>query len=247
MTHATAEPPPINSRLGAWLTFLDAHGIEALAVTGFDWIGIDLQHGTATLDGLSGLLRACELTRTPALVRTSGHSAGEIGRALDAGAAGVVVPMVESAAQAAAVADACAFQPRGVRSSGASRSAFAAPRLLEPEGRVLCLAMIESTAGLANADAIAQVDGVDGIFLGPYDLALSLGAPAGATDPSTLEAMARVLSVARRHGKLTGAFSGSPELSAVMRDVDLLAVDSDVSFLRAGAAATLAATRAAIR
>lgn len=235
----------LTNRLGAWVTFLDAHGIEALSGSGFDWIGIDLQHGTAALEGLPGLLRACELNRTPALVRTSGHSAAEIGHALDAGAAGVVVPMVESAAQAAAIAAACTFPPEGVRSSGASRSAIAAPSLLQPEGRVLCLAMIESAAGLTNAEAIAQTDGIDGIFLGPYDLALSLGAH-GVTDPKTIDAIGRVLAVARNHGKLTGAFSGSPELSRALHDADLLAVDSDLAFLRAGAEAKLAATRAAL-
>lgn len=238
-------PSQLTNRLGAWLTFLDAHGIEALSGSGFDWIGIDLQHGTATLDGLPGQLRACELIGTPALVRTSGHSTAEIGRVLDAGAAGVVVPMVESAAQAAAIAAACTFPPDGVRSSGASRSAFATPLLLQPEGKVLCLAMIESTAGLANAEAIAQTDGIDGIFLGPYDLALSLGAN-GVTDPETIDAIGRVLAVARNHGKLTGAFSGSPELSRALHDADLLAVDSDLAFLRAGAEAKLAATRAAL-
>ncbi|WAH95637.1 HpcH/HpaI aldolase family protein [Arthrobacter sp. MMS18-M83] len=238
-------PSQLTNRFGAWLTFLDAHGIEVLSGSGFDWIGIDLQHGTATLDGLPGLLRACEINRTPALVRTSGHSAAEIGRALDAGAAGVVVPMVESAVQAAAIAAACAFPPEGVRSSGASRSAIAAPSLLQPEGKVLCLAMIESAAGLANAEEIAETEGIDGIFLGPYDLALSLRA-SGVTDPITLDAISHVLAVARRLGKLTGAFSGSAQLSGALRDADLLAVDSDLAFLRSGAEAKLTDTRAAL-
>ncbi|WP_164520322.1 HpcH/HpaI aldolase family protein [Specibacter cremeus] len=224
---------------GAWLTFADSYALEALGPVGFDWVGIDAQHGNIGGADLPALLRTCDLMGLPGLVRTAGHGTADIGRALDAGAAGVIVPMVESAEQAAHIAAACRVPPRGVRSSGASRESFRASAAGED---VLCLPMVESAAGLAHAEAIAAVDGVDGIFVGPYDLSLSIGAPGGAAGPATLAAIDAALSAARGLGKMTGLYSGNPRLAA-LAGVHLLAVDSDLAFLRAGAAAALAAAK----
>ena len=228
--------------LGAWVTFLDSYGLEALADVGYDWVGIDAQHGHVHASQLTDRLRAIEQHGVPTLVRLSGHYPAEIGRVLDAGASGIIVPMVESAGQAEAIAAATRFPPAGRRSFGASRSSLAAGYGGGTEEEPLLFVMIETAAGLAARNGISAVDGVDGLFVGPYDLSRSLGR-SGTTHPEVLDAIRTVVEVARSRRLATGAFSGDAKLTALLPAVDLLAVDTDVAMLRAGAADALRAAR----
>ncbi len=233
-----APRPGRGCQRGLWLTFLGPYALEVVASAashepaqvGPDWFGIDLQHGDLEPADVAPLLRA---SRLPVLVRLASHDPADLARVLDAGADGVIVPAVESAAQARALVDAAYPPPRGHRSTGGSRAGLVGAASLA-DGP-LVLPMVETRAGLDAAAEILDVDGVDGVFVGPYDLALSLGEPS-VTSPAVVAAIDAVLAAARERGRLTGLFAGNAELARRYRDVDLLGVDSDVSALRVGIA-----------
>lgn len=211
---------------GLWVTFLNPFGVEVVASSGaVSWLGIDLQHGEVEPADVPALLRASSL---PALVRVRSHDPAQIARMLDAGADGVIVPGVESAEQAEALVAAAMVPPHGSRSTGVCRTA-----IVRPENRPLLFLMIETRLGLEAADEIADTPGVNGIFIGPYDLSLSLGEP-GVSTGLMLAAIKDVVQRVRRHGALVGAFAGHTDLSEAMKDLDLIAVDSDVAALRFG-------------
>jgi 2-keto-3-deoxy-L-rhamnonate aldolase RhmA len=249
-TAAGAPAPSLKARArsgtglrGIWLTVLGPDGTECLSGLDLDWVGLDTQHGALRSDRIAGHVRALDLLGLPALVRTAGHSRTEIQFALDAGAQGVIVPAVESAATASEIAGACHFPPRGTRSTGLSRPGVLAGMIPpRPDEDTLCLPMIETSGGLANAADIATVDGVDGLFVGPYDLGLSLAPDApDAGGAEVLAAVEQVFALCAAAGKLTAVFAGAAPLAHRWRSAHLLAVDTDVAFLHAGAAAALAA------
>ena len=222
-----AGSPPLQ---GLWLSFLTPFALELADVAGVDWLGVDLQHGDLEVRDLAGLLRATDL---PVLARVGCHDPAHLGRVLDVGVDGLIVPMIDSGAQAAAVVAACQAPPRGARSFGLSRSSGMPPA--DP----LLLMMIETAAGLRERGAIAAADGVDGLFVGPYDLSLSTGA-AGVDSEQTIENTRLVVDTAAAAGLRSGVFVGRPELLARYPQVDFLGVASDVGCLSAGIAAAFA-------
>jgi len=242
-----ASDPPRPPLHGAWLTFLQGHGVEALAGLRLDWIGVDLQHGSLDVRDLPDIMRAADLAGTPVLVRVPSHDPAVISRSIDVGAAGVIVPLVTTGTEAAALVQAVRLPPVGRRSSGTSRTALRAEYGSTPPAPPLCLLMIESADGLAAVDEIAAVAGVDGLFVGPYDLTLSMGLPS-TTDPAAVAARAAVVAAARSRGLLVGAFAGDPALLETFPPLDLVAVDTDVGMLRHGVRLRLEhAVRAAAR
>ncbi len=226
-----AERRPAGRR-GLWLSFLDAYGLEVSVLTAADWVGVDLQHGMLESRDVPGLLRVAEKVDLPLLARVSSHDAASIGRVLDAGVQGVIVPAVESEAEARALAAACLLPPRGHRSAGVARSALG---VVSGGADPLLLPMIETREGLANAEAILAVDGIDGLFVGPYDLSLSMGFPSPSSS-QTLEALRQVIGMARAAGKVVGFYAANPALVEVAPEADLVAIDSDVTALRLGLA-----------
>jgi 4-hydroxy-2-oxoheptanedioate aldolase len=213
-------------RRGLWLTFLSPFGLEvAAAAGGAEWIGIDVQHGDLDLADVAPLAR---VSPVPVLVRLASHDEANLARALDAGVDGVIVPTVESAAQAAQLVQAACFPPRGRRSKGLARVS-----LLGPREEPLLLPMVETRAGLDHVDDILGVDGVDGIFVGPYDLALSLGRES-VLEGAVVSAITSVIGRTRGRGRITGIFAGNRELTGLIPAVDLLGVDTDAAALRAG-------------
>src|SRR5215510_16541718 len=154
-------------RRGLWLTFLSPFGLEVAAGCGAEWIGLDIQHGDLDSADVAPLAR---VSPVPVLVRLASHDEAQLARVLDAGVDGVIVPAVESAGQAAELVQAAYVPPRGRRSMGLARVS-----LLGRRDQPLLLPMIETRAGLDHLDDILGVDGVDGVFIGPYDLTLSLG------------------------------------------------------------------------
>jgi 4-hydroxy-2-oxoheptanedioate aldolase len=217
-------------RRGLWLSFLDAYGLEVAVGCGADWLGVDLQHGNVEPHDLPGLLRAAELAGLPVLARTASHDPAALGRVLDTGVGGVIVPMVESAEQARALVSACRVPPIGSRSTGGCRSTLAVTHVPDPQ---LLLPMVETAAGLEHAADILAVPGIDGVFFGPYDLSISAGYPAP-DSPQTIRALRQVIALARDAGKIAGFMAGRPDLLSVASDADLVAVDTDVSALRLG-------------
>ncbi len=229
---ASADGDGDGLRRGLWLSYLDPYGLEVVTGCGADWVGVDLQHGNLEPRDLPGLLRVAEAAGLPLLARTPSHDPAVLGRVLDAGVGGVIVPMVESADQARALVSACRTPPHGARSTGGCRSSLDVTRA--PFQQVL-LPMVETAPGLAHAADILAAPGIDGVFFGPYDLSISSGY-SGPGSPETIKALRDVIGLARAAGKIAGFMAGKPELLAVASEADLIAVDTDVSALRLGLA-----------
>lgn len=161
---------------GLWAALSDPFAIELAALSDLDYICLDQQHGTIDFAHLGSLLPAIERHGVLPITRVPANEPWVIARALDAGAMGVVVPMVSTPAEAAAAVSGCRYAPRGVRSFGPIRASVSAgssdPAFLES---VLCIVMVETVEGLANLEEIAATPGVDAIYVGPADLGLSLG------------------------------------------------------------------------
>lgn len=202
--------------LGYWIS-LDAPGLtEQVAALGWDFLVLDAQHGTIGSAGLHTGLMAVDAgaalgSGTAPLVRTAANNSAAIGRALDAGAHGVIVPMVNDATEAAA-AVAAAHYARG-RSFGPSRSQLRfGDQPLEVDEQICVLVMIETLAGLDNAAEIAATDGVDAVFVGPVDLRLAL-TTAGRADEFD-EAIAHLIRTAHGASRPIGLFTVSGDALA---------------------------------
>ena len=206
---------------GAWVSFRDPAVVDILAAEGFDWICIDGQHGGPEVSELQPLIEAAHLFGVPSVVRVPGHEAGAISRVLDAGAGGIIFPTVEDAAAAEALVAATRFPPRGTRSYGPTRRSPRYPKPVpgNPQDDALCILMIETAVGLANLDAILST-APDAIFVGPYDLSLSLGIT---LEELTEQGAGGILAdIARRcleAGITPGIYTGEPVLSAKMADL----------------------------
>lgn len=216
--------------------------IEMAAEAGTDTIVLDLQHGLwdrTSVEWAIGAVRG----RADVIARVADASDAGIGMALDAGADGVMVPLVESAATAASVVAAAHYPPRGRRSGGGLRP-LAHPQAYIERSRAetVVMVMIETAAGVAAADAIAAVPGVDMVFIGGGDLALSLGIDRG-VDRSVLEdAYARIFAACRRAGRPCGIFTLKIDEAIARRAAGYGAVviANDMSLVRDGLAAVLA-------
>lgn len=230
---------------GIWTSTADADLLLRLAGSGFDWLALDAQHGPVDRAALHRLGRALAPTRTAFLVRVPSVDPAWIGAALDAGASGVVVPSVTSAADAERAALAFRYPPLGERSWGPFAPLWggAAPGPEVANELVRCWVMVETPGALDDVDAIAATPGVDGLFVGPLDLALSLGTSVDALldDRSPDGPLARTVRAAERQGILVGAFAGSPDAARRLRDhgIGFLAVTTDVAVVAAGVRAVL--------
>lgn len=236
------EAPTLKRRLRAgeplgavWFALGSPPLVELAIRSGADAVVLDLQHGLFERRDLEAAIGACP-PEAPCLVRVESDGDAALARALDAGAEGVIVPMIETAEQAARAAAACHYPPLGRRSAGGVRPAadFAAYRPAAAAAIAVGV-MIETATGLANAEAIAAARGVDFVFIGPGDLALSLG-----NDPAALEAgIAAILGACRRTGTPCGVFTFSPEAALVRREEGfaVTVIANDISTV-AGAFAT---------
>jgi 4-hydroxy-2-oxoheptanedioate aldolase len=208
---------------------------EMIGQLGLDFVYIDQQHGLTSYDTMLALLRAVDHTRTAPLVRVASNEPGLIGQALDAGADGVIVPMVNSAADAARAVAACRYGPSGTRSYGPLRATLTrGGDIRAADDRILCLVMVETAAGVERVQEIATTPGVDGIYIGQADLAVSLGLePELRIQPGRHEqAVASILAACRTAGIAAG-ISGDP---AAMRQAGfrIVTAGSDHGFVAAG-------------
>ena len=199
---------PILSKvsIGTWITLGHPAIAEIFADAGFDWLAVDLEHSSITLREAEDLIRVVDLKGLAPFVRLSTNNAEQIKRVMDAGAHGVIVPMVNDAKQAAAAVDAVKYPPVGKRSFGLARAqgygeAFERYREWQVDHSVVVV-QIEHIDAVNNLADILSVDGVDAYFVGPYDLSGSLGIPGRFDHPHFLEAIERI--------KEVGAASGIP-------------------------------------
>ncbi len=215
------------------------------AAAGFDTLYVDLEHSVLSLETAALVCHAAREAGVVPLVRLPAADAALIGRVLDGGAMGLILPHLEDAAPARRAVAAACYPPRGRRSMGAGQPllhyrAFPAGQACAALNRSLFVAvMVESAAGLAQAEALAGVDGVDMLFVGAGDLGAELGwGPED--DEAVAAAFAQALAAARRHGKTVGA-GGLAQRPALMRrlvgmGVRFLSTGTDLAFLAAGAA-----------
>ena len=169
--------------VGSWLNMASPVAAEVMAAAGFPWLCVDAEHGPFDLDLITHTFRAIEARGAVPLVRAWDHEPATAGRLLDAGAMGIVFPHVSTPQRAAELAGFTRYPPRGQRSSGTGRCVTTSPDYrARCDDVILCIPQIEDMEGIDNAEAIAAVEGVDIGFLGPGDLALSMGLEAGHPD-----------------------------------------------------------------
>lgn len=186
--------------IGSWMQIPHGSVAEIMGASGFDWVAVDMEHGSIGVAQLPDLFRALELGGTLPLVRLAQGDAKECKQVLDAGAGGVIVPMVETAEQLIAVRDACCWPPAGTRGVGFSRANLFGKNfeVYRVEAQVpLLVAMIEHTRAVDNLEEILSVDGLDAILIGPYDLSASMGATAQFDEPKFISAMERIRTLCR--------------------------------------------------
>jgi 2-keto-3-deoxy-L-rhamnonate aldolase RhmA len=202
--------------LGSWITLAHPAIAEIMAKAGFDWLAVDLEHSVITIREAEELIRVIELCGAAPLVRLSNNDPIQIKRVMDAGAHGVIVPMVNSAAEAARAVAAVRYPPQGKRGVGLARAqgygnAFEAYMdwLIH---EAVVIVQIEHIEAVENLAAILSVDGVDGFIVGPYDLSGSLGVPGNFEHPLMQKAMATIRSVGGASGKAPGIHIVEPDV-----------------------------------
>ena len=234
--------------VGYWSVLDSAASTEQVASLGYDFVCLDLQHGfvdhSAMLRGLTAVDRSAV-----GLVRVGANAPPDIGRALDAGAAGVIVPLVDSAAAAAAAVRSATYPPAGQRSYGPMRAWLHHGTVpADADAHRIVIVMIETAAGLANVGEICGVDGVDGVFVGPADLCLSLGG-SRPDDPEVQDrledALRRVTAAASASGLAAGIHVGTGAEAARRLDegFTFACVASDLTHLLEAARHHLTAAR----
>jgi len=216
---------------------------EIVGRAGYDWVCVDTQHGLIGYESMLSMLQALTAAGSPTIVRVQWNEPSSIMKALDAGAEGVIVPMINTVDEARAAVGACRYAPDGYRSMGPIR-----PRMLDPQysiegGRdVVCAVMCETAQAMDNLEDILAVPGVDAVFVGPNDLAVSLGIRGSSyagQDPRHHAAMERIVAACQERGVIAGIMCGSPETAEHWRRAGyrMLAIDSDASMLTKAAQA----------
>lgn len=226
--------------IGSWLNLASPLAAEIMAMAGFSWLAIDAEHAPIGISEVVQQVRAIESRGATAVVRVPNHNPDTIGQALDAGAMGIVAPHVRTVGQARQIADACRLPPRGRRSSGTTRAATRGGEYLKWfNDEVVLFAQIEEREGVENAEAIAQVEGIDVMFLGPNDLSADMGLARDA--PEVEQAMRRVLAAACRAGKPAGIpVSGVDAINKWRSEgFTVLTLSSDFRLLQSAAATQL--------
>jgi 4-hydroxy-2-oxoheptanedioate aldolase len=233
-------------QIGLWVGLADAYAAELLASTGFDWLLLDGEHAPNDPRSVLRQLQAIAPYPSHPVVRPVQGDTALIKQYLDIGAQTLLVPMVETAAQAAAVVAATRYPPQGVRGVGsalarASRWNGIPDYLARASDEICVLVQAESVTALRNLDAIAAVEGVDGVFFGPADLAASMGHLGNPGAPAVLEALADGIAAVNRSGKAAGILTSDPTLARQYLSTGALfvAVGVDTTLL-AGAARRLA-------
>jgi 4-hydroxy-2-oxoheptanedioate aldolase len=234
--------------LGYWSVIDSPVSTEWLAHIGWDYIALDLQHGLIGYDGMLRGLTAIDSAHGPAgLIRVEANDMTPIGRALDAGAAGVIVPLVDTAEDAARAVSAAKYPPNGLRSYGPMRSQLRiGPTPADADRDTLIIAMIETPLGLANVEAICSVSGLDGVYVGPSDLRLAVGG-SSPSDPSVNDefetALIRIHRAAAAAGIAAGIHTPTGDIAArrLGEGYTFASVASDLTHLKAVSAAHLKA------
>ena len=245
-----ARPEPL---LFSWMTIASSALAGQMARLPIEGVCLDLQHGMIGFSAAAPMIAAINAAGRPAIVRCRWNDPALVGQALDAGAAAVIAPMVNSRAEAEALVRAAKYPPIGGRSWGGytalQASGLSAGEYLAEANRLtLVFAMIETEAALGQAEDIAATPGLDGLFVGPSDLsiAISNGAGIDKTGPRTLAAMTRIATAAAVNGLVAGAFGGGADVIRAYLKLGyrFISAGVDADLLQAGAAELLKAVKA---
>lgn len=238
--------------INGWCSIGNPFTAEIMAAQGFDSITVDMQHGALDYSALLPMFQAMRASGAVLMARVPWLEPGIIMKALDAGAYGIICPMVNSAEEAARLVSYMRYPPLGQRSFGPTRVAFAAGANYagEANGNLLAFAMIETAEGMANLEAIAATPGLDGIYVGPADLTLSLTEgrlPPGfdREEPEMIAALRRIVAACKSNGIRAGLHCGTPDYAAraIGWGYDMTTVGGDARFLAAAAGAAVAGFR----
>lgn len=230
-----------------WLASGSPFLAEVMANSGYDGVVIDMQHGMGiTPDKAIACLQAISTTDTVPMVRVPWNDPFHMQYVLDAGAYGIIVPMINNQDDAVKAAGACRYPPMGYRSVGPNRARLYAggDYFDHANEEIIVLVMIETQEGISNLEKIAKVPGVDGFYIGPSDLAISLGLPPGfesSKDPRHIAACNRILEAAKDTGVIPGHHSWGPEsaVSLIKQGFQICCAGSDAGFISAGSASAL--------
>ena len=224
--------------VNAWLSIGSSYSAEIVAHQGFDAVTVDRQHGMMGFETAVAMLQAISTTRAVPLARPSCNDAAEIMRLLDAGAYGIICPMISTRADAQRLVDCCRYPPVGKRSFGPARGLlYGGPDYLaHANDEIVVLAMIETAEGLENVAEIMATPGIDGVYIGPNDLALALGRPpvVESDDPLIVDAIARIRVATTSRGLIAGIFCSGARAAAarVSEGFDLVTPGNDAGALR---------------
>lgn len=225
--------------IGSWIQIPHASVAEIMGQAGYDWVAVDMEHGAIGHHQLPDLFRALELGGTVPLARLAEGQPKDCKQALDAGAGGVIVPMVETPEQLMMVRDACRWPPAGTRGVGFSRANLFGKHFnaYHDEAQApLLVAMIEHVRAVENLDAILAVEGLDAILIGPYDLSASIGLAARFEEPEFMAAMERIRMLCVQQCIPCGVHVVMPDADALKQRIAegyrFIAYSIDTVFLR---------------
>ncbi len=236
--------------VNGWLAIPDSFAAEVMAHQGWDTLTIDLQHGLADELAMVSMLQAIGNTATVPIVRVPWLQPAPLMKALDAGAMGVICPMVSTREEAQRLVAYTHYAPQGSRSFGPVRAAMVhgADYPEAANANIVVFAMIETAAALDNLDAICSVEGLDAVYIGPSDLSLALGCKPvfDDVDPPVAQAIDHILERAHAHGIKAGVHNGRPDVARarIAKGFDFVTVGSDARLLIAGSQQILGAMRA---
>ncbi len=236
--------------VNSWCGIPSSFSAEVMAHMGWDSLVVDMQHGMIDYQMMVTMLQAFSTTDTVPLVRVPWTDPAYIQKALDAGAYGIVCPMINNRAEAERFASSMRYAPLGSRSSGPIRAALygGADYHMKANDIVVAFGMIETREAMENLDEILSVPGLDAAYIGPSDLSISFGYPPGGDKPDQwmMDALKKVVDACRRHGKQPGLHCGAPAYAkkAIEMGFTFVTVGGDTRFLTTGAAAAVAEMRA---
>lgn len=240
--------------IGSWITIGDASVVEIMLQAGFDWLCLDMEHSAITLTEAQKLIRVIDLGGKPPLVRVSHNDPNVIKRIMDAGAHGVIVPMVNSKSEASLAVSAVQYPPRGTRGVGLGRAQDYGTGFDQykkwVESESVVIVQIEHIKAVENLEAILSVEGVDGFLVGPYDLSASLGVLGEFEHPEMIKALDRIKTVSQKFSAVSGIHVIAPKpelaLAKIKEGFKFIAFSLDSLFLTETCRQNLESIRRAI-
>lgn len=209
--------------LGPFMKTSDPMFVESAGIAGFDYAILDTEHGPVNLTEQQNNVRAAELREMASIIRVSGIEEHQIGAALDIGASGIQVPQIKCAGDAKKVVKYARFYPYGMRGvcrfvRAAEYSAMDRTEYFESSKDVIVIIQLEGTEALQNLEEILEVDGIDIVFIGPYDLSQSLGVPGQIDNPLVIEKMKHIVDEAKKRNVIVGTFVDNYDLMNMWKE-----------------------------